>query len=78
MDRVARYENLPDDFLEICRTIGLRNVSLGWKNASANRSTDGSNVSADDVAYIRTMYERDFRAFYPERLPGDVGGRASS
>jgi Sulfotransferase family len=78
VDRVARYETLPDDFLEICRTIGFRDVNLGWRNASRNRDVARSNVSADDVAYIKAMYERDFRAFYPERLPGEVEGRASS
>jgi len=78
VDRVAKYEKLPDDFLEICRTIGLRDVNLGWRNASRNRDVARSNVSADDVAYIEAMYERDFRAFYPERLPGEVEGRASS
>jgi hypothetical protein len=78
VDRVAKYENLPDDFQEICRTIGLRDVNLGWRNASRNRDIAGSNISADDVAYIQARYKRDFQTFYPERSPGAVEGRASS
>ena len=69
MDTVARYENLPDDFREICRTLGLQNVELGWRNESRNRDLANADVSAEDVAYIRAMYEQDFRAFYPDDLP---------
>jgi hypothetical protein len=71
VDSVARYESLPDDFFEICRKIGLRNVDLGWRNASRNR--DGElRASEEDVAYIEAMYDRDYRAFYPDIVQGTV------
>lgn len=70
VDRIARYETLPADFAEICREIGLRNVNLGWKNASKNRDADHSHISPEDIAYIEALFEPDFRAFYPDLLSG--------
>ena len=82
VDRVARYETLPADFAELCAEIGLRNVNLGWKNASGNRGADRSHISPGDIAYIEAHFEPDFRAFYPRllsaRAANDTGAPAQA
>lgn len=70
VDCVIRFESLESDFRLVARRIGIHELPLEWANRSSD-PRESEALSAEDIAYLRQRYERDYQLF-------GFGGREST
>lgn len=66
-----KVEQLPDQWVDICQTIGLGHLTLPLANQSAIGSSKYQDYyrSTNDIDYIYSAFEKDFDTFsYPKLL----------
>lgn len=64
VDYVGRYEQLKDDFDEVCRRIGVGPIALPHHRRANSRERDYRGYYTDEsAAWIAERFERDIRLF---------------
>ena len=63
MDFIGHYENLADDFRQICETIGIAERKLPHKRQAKDRKQDYRNYYSDELAeLVGQHFKRDIEA----------------
>jgi hypothetical protein len=63
MNFIGHYENLNDDFQQICETIGIPQMKLPHKRQAKDRKQDYRSYYSDDLAELVGQYfKRDIEA----------------
>ncbi len=63
VDFIGRYENLADDFREICRSIGITNLQLPHKRKAKDRKKDYRSYYSNELAeLVGNYFKRDIEA----------------
>ncbi len=63
VDFIGRYERLQDDFLEVCRKIGLRPLRLPHKNRAEDRASYKEYYTDETVGLVGEYFRRDIEMF---------------
>lgn len=63
IDYIGRFESINDDYIHICKTIGIKDYALESRNKSHNRK-DYQYYYDDRLAEdVYKIYEKDIRLF---------------
>jgi hypothetical protein len=63
VDFIGRYENLQEDFVEVCRRIGIRPPRLPHKNRAEDRSPCQEYYTNETAALVGEYFKRDIEMF---------------
>lgn len=60
---VIRFENLEEEFLNLCDKYGWEDVELKWENKTADRKSFESYHTPTSIDFVRSYYRYELEAF---------------
>ena len=63
MDRILKFENLPEDYLELRKHLPGLSSELPMLNASIRKRE--IPASSSSIIKVRKFYSKDYHLFYP-------------